>query len=77
MDLNNKLDKIKLYAFNKQDLIILLSVYNIAYLVSSVIVKGHLIVCFVIAVLVSLITLFAIAWIDLVKESNEEENKTF
>lgn len=75
MDLNNKLDKIKLYAFNKQDIIILLSVYNIAYLISSVIVKGHLIVCFVIAVLVSLITLFVIAWIDLVKESNEEENR--
>ena len=75
MNLNNKLDKIKLYAFNKQDLIILLSVYNTAYLVFSTILKGHLIACFIIAVLVSLITLFVIVWIDLIKKSNDEENK--
>ena len=73
--LDNKLDKIKCYAFNKQDFIILLSVYNTTYLVSSSLIKGHLIVCFVIAVLLSLIALFAIVWIDLLNKENEEESK--
>ena len=71
--MNQILDKIKCYSFNKQDFIIVLSVYNATYLVSSNILKGHLIVCFVIAVLLALIALFIIAWIDLVKKTNEEE----
>ena len=75
MDLNNTLDKIKCYSFNKQDLIILLSVYNATYTVSLSIVKGHLLACFVVAVLLSLIALFAIAWVDLLKLTNEEEDK--
>ena len=68
------LDKIKFYSFNKQDLIVLLSVYNTAYLMSSGIMKGHLIVCFITAVLLSLITLFVIVWIALFRKNNEEEN---
>jgi hypothetical protein len=75
MDLNKNFNNIKLYSFNKQDLIILLSVYNAAYLLFSGIIKGHLIVCFAIAVLLSLMVLFTIAWIDLVQKTNEEEDK--
>lgn len=69
----NKLNKIKCYYFNKQDLIILLSVYNAAYLLFSTIVKDHLIACFVVAILLSLATLFVITWFDLVKKVSEEE----
>ncbi len=53
----------------------MLSVYNATYLLSTTIVKGHLITCFIIAVLLSLIALFVIAWVDLLKETKEEENK--
>ncbi len=75
MDSNNQLDKIKFYSFNKQDLVILLSVYNAAYLLFLGIIKGHLIVCFITAVLLSLIALFIIAWIEFVQKTNEEEDK--
>ena len=75
IDLNNKLDKIKCYSFSKQDLVILLSVYNAAFLLLTSIVKGHPAVCFVTAVLLSLISLFAIVWIDLIKMTNEEVAK--
>ena len=73
--MNNNLNKIKLYSFNKQDFIILLSVYNATYLLSTNIVKGHLIACFVIAVLLSLVVLFAIVWIDLIQKTKEEKAK--
>ena len=73
VNLDNNLNKIKFYSFSKQDLIILLSVYNSVYLLSTSIIKDHLIVCFVIAALLSLITLFAIAWVQLIKKTNEEK----
>ncbi len=53
----------------------MLSVYNAVYLVSSTMIKAHLIACFVIAVLLSLITLFLIVWVDLFKKAEEEEDK--
>ena len=75
VDLNSRLDKIKFYSFNKQDIVILLSVYNFTYLLFINIVKGHFVVCFTIAVLLSLVTLFAIVWVDLRRITNEEEDK--
>ena len=53
----------------------MVSVYNSAYLLSTSIVKGHLIACFVIAALLSLIVLFAIVWVDLVQKTKEEKAK--
>ena len=76
MNLNKNFNNIQCYSFNKQDLIILLSVYNAVYLLSSSIVKSHFIVCFVIAVLLSLVTLFIIAWVDLIKKRKEDEAKS-
>lgn len=70
------LNKLKLYSFSKQDLIILLSVYNATYILLSSIVKSHFIACLVLAVLLSLVTLFIIAWIDLVHKEKEEKIKS-
>ena len=63
------------YSFNKQDLVILLSVYNAVFLVSTSIIKGHPIICFVTAVLLSLIALFVIVWIDFTRKADEEETE--
>ena len=38
-------------------------------------IKSHLIACFVIAILFSLITLFIITWIHLFKKGEEEDDK--
>ena len=73
--MNNSQNKNNFYSFNKQDLIILLSVYNAAFLFLTSIIKGHLGACFVAAVLLSLIVLFAIVWIDLTQKTSEEETE--
>ena len=54
-------------------MIILLSVYNAVFLLASAVIKGHPVACLAIAVLLSLIALFVIAWIDFAQKTNEEE----
>ena len=68
-------NKNNFYSFNKQDLVILLSVYNAVFVASTSIIKGHSIICFLTAVLLSLIALFVIVWIDFARKTDEEETE--
>ena len=65
-------NKIKFYSFSKQDLVIVLSLDNAAFLLLSAVINGHPLTCFTIAVLFSLIVLFAIVWIGLARTVDEE-----
>ncbi len=71
--LNNKIEKIKEYSFKKKDILILLSVYNTSYLLTTSLVQGHLIACLVLSVFIALITLYLITWVSFFKKANEEE----
>ena len=73
--MKNTLEKISFYSFSKQDFVILLAVYNLAYFVSWTIIKGHLAICFVIAFLASLLTFLIIVGIDVFDVAEKEENK--
>ena len=71
----NKLDEIKCFSFNKKDIMLLLSFYNVAFFICCLALKSYIGVCFLTAFLVSLISLFIITAIDVLEKKQEEESK--
>lgn len=72
-----KLEQFRCYSFNKQDIAILLSFYNVTYLISWSLLRDTPKTCFVIAVLSFLFTLFAVTLIDLIQRLNEDRMKIY
>lgn len=71
----NKLDAIKCFSFNKKDIIFLLSFYNVAFFACCLIFKSYIGACFLLAFLISLISLLIITAIDTLEKKHEEESK--
>lgn len=71
----DKLEKITCFSFNRKDVIVLLSFYNMAFFICCFLIKGHWGTCCLIAFLVSLIGLFMITTIEAFQKEKEEEAK--